>query len=336
MNISLVLTTINKVNKNINILSKQSKLKKWDLVIIGDKKTPKEFNLNYGNYLNIESQLRTGFKFASICPLNSYARKNIGYLQAIKNDSDVIIETDDDNIPKKDFFKKIKLTHEAPIIKNKGWINIYEVFTKKKINIWPRGLPLDYANNKILKLSNKKFKKEFFLQQGVCEGNPDVDAIYRLLNKNINIKFKNNFKVNLSNSYSPFNSQNTIWFKKIFPLLYLPVTCTMRSTDIVRSLVCLKILKNDDKDILFYGTTMYQKRNHHNLDHDFKDEIYIYLNSKKILDVLKNLKLKKGENNYLENLMICYKSMVKKGFFHKLEIKYLNAWIYDVQKLFNN
>lgn len=336
MNISLVLTTINNINKNINTLSKQSKLKKWDLLIIGDKKTPKKFKLKYGKYLNIESQLRTGLKFASICPLNSYARKNIGYLQAIKNNSDVIIETDDDNIPKKDFFKKIKLTHEAPIIKNKGWINIYEVFTKKKMNIWPRGLPLDYANNKILKLSNKKFKKEFFLQQGVCEGNPDVDAIYRLLNKNIDIKFKNNFKVNLSNSYSPFNSQNTIWFKKIFPLLYLPVTCTMRSTDIVRSLVCLKILKNDDKDILFYGTTMYQKRNYHNLDHDFKDEIYIYLNSKKILDVLTNLKLKKGENNYLENLMICYKSMIKKGFFDKLEIKYLNAWIYDVQKLFNN
>ena len=133
MNISLVLTTINKVNKNINTLSKQSKLKKWDLLIIGDKKTPKNFKLNYGKYLNIESQLRTGLKFASICPLNSYARKNIGYLQAIKNNSDVIIETDDDNIPKKDFFKKIKLTHEAPIIKNKGWINIYEVFTKKKM-----------------------------------------------------------------------------------------------------------------------------------------------------------------------------------------------------------
>ena len=132
MNISLVLTTINNINKNINTLSKQSKLKKWDLLIIGDKKTPKNFKLNYGKYLNIESQLRTGLKFASICPLNSYARKNIGYLQAIKNNSDVIIETDDDNIPKKDFFKKIKLTHEAPIIKNKGWINIYEVFTKKK------------------------------------------------------------------------------------------------------------------------------------------------------------------------------------------------------------
>lgn len=206
---------------------------------------------------------------------------------------------------------------------------------KKKINIWPRGLPLDYVSNNKIKLSNKKFEREFFLQQGVCEGNPDVDAIYRLLNKNINIKFKNNFKVNLSNSCSPFNSQNTIWFKKIFPLLYLPVTCSMRSTDIVRSLICLKILKNDKKNILFYGTTMYQKRNYHNLENDFKDEIYIYLNSKKILDALKNLNLKKGHKNYLENLLICYKALIKKGLFDIKEIKYLNAWIFDVQKNIN-
>lgn len=41
MNISIVLTIINKVNKNINILSKQSKLKKCDLVIEGDKKLQK-------------------------------------------------------------------------------------------------------------------------------------------------------------------------------------------------------------------------------------------------------------------------------------------------------
>lgn len=132
MNISLVITTINKVNKNIYNLSNQSKLKKWDLIIVGDKKSPKEFKLNYGDYLNIKTQIKLGYKFSTICPFNSYARKNIGYLQAIKNNSDVIVETDDDNLPKKNFFKTIKLTHNAPIIKNKGWINIYEIFTKKK------------------------------------------------------------------------------------------------------------------------------------------------------------------------------------------------------------
>ena len=35
--------------------------------------------------------------FAKICPENNYARKNIGYLYAIKNGAKLIFETDDDN-----------------------------------------------------------------------------------------------------------------------------------------------------------------------------------------------------------------------------------------------
>ena len=55
--------------------------------------------------------------------------------------------------------------------------------------------------------------------------------------------------------------------------MYLPVTCTMRSTDIIRSLITLRILQNDNKKILFFGTTMFQKRNVHNILKDFELEI---------------------------------------------------------------
>ena len=260
MKTALVITTINKPNKNINSFSSNSKKKKWDLIIIGDKKSPSDFKIPYGQYLSIKDQLKLNLRFAKICPTNTYGRKNIGYLLAIR-DNNIIIETDDDNFPKKSFFSNKKTSHQTKKIMNSGWINIYDLFLTKKEFIWPRGIPLDELENKI-KIDKKKISKNFLLQQGVCENNPDVDAIYRLINEKINVKFKNN-KINLGKSISTFNSQNTIWFKKIFPLLYLPVTCTMRSTDIVRSLVCLKILKNDDKDILFYGTTMYQKRNYH-------------------------------------------------------------------------
>ena len=120
----------------------------------------------------------------------------------------------------------------------------------------------------------------------MCDINPDVDAIYRLINEKINIKFKNIFFVSLGRAYSPFDSQNTIWIKEIFPVLYLPVSCSMRATDIIRGLVAMKILQNDNKKALFYGTTVFQKRNEHNLFKDFEDEIPIYLNSKKIIEVL--------------------------------------------------
>jgi hypothetical protein len=164
----------------------------------------------------------------------------------------------------------------------------------------------------------------------VCDGNPDVYAIYRLLNKKINISFKN-FKVGLGNALSTFNSQNTIWFKPIFPLLYLPVTCSMRCTDIWRSLVALKILNHNNNKILFFGSTMFQKRNFHNLNNDFREEVPMYLNNKNFFNSLNNLKLIKGD--YLSNLLICYKSLIKNGYFQKEELIYLKAWIYDIKKI---
>jgi len=333
MKTSLVITTINKPNNNIRLFSKNSKKNKWDFIVIGDKKTPKNFKIKYGSYFNLNSQKKLSYEFAKKCPINSYARKNIGYLLSIKNKSDVIVETDDDNHPKKNFFEKKILTHSVKEIKNKSWVNIYDLFTKNKKKIWPRGLPLDYIDKNKIKLNQKKTQK-FYLQQGVCENNPDVDAIYRLINNKINIKFKNNYFVSLGKSLSPFNSQNTIWFKKIFPLMYLPVTCTMRSSDILRSLICLKILMNDKKKILFFGTTMAQNRNQHNLYKDFEDEIDLYLNNKKIINSILNVNLKIGEKNYLSNILECYKILIKKNFIHQNELKYLRAWMSDMKRLY--
>lgn len=332
MNNSIVITTINKPNNNIKLFSKKSKKKNWSLIIIGDKKTPKSFKLNYGNYFDLKNQKKLKFQFAKLCPENCYARKNIGYLIAAAENCRFIVETDDDNVPKKNFFHKITLSHNVKIIKNKSWVNIYDLFLRNKKLVWPRGLPLDeIGRNKII-ISKKKYKKQFYLQQGVCEENPDVDAIYRLINKNINIKFKN-LKINLGNSISTFNSQNTIWHKSIIPLMYLPVTCTMRSTDIWRSIIALKIMRVNKMDILFFGTTMYQKRNIHDLINDFNDEIPIYKNNKIIFSILQKIKLKKGHKFFLENMRICYIELIKNKIFEKKELKYLNAWIKDCKKI---
>ena len=65
--------------------------------------------------------------------------------------------------------------------------------------------------------------------------------------------------MSLGKAYSPFNSQNTIWFKEIFPLLYLPVSCSMRATDIIRGLVAREYYKMIIK-ALFYGTTVFSKK----------------------------------------------------------------------------
>lgn len=333
MKVSLVITTINSPNKNVKKFDKNCKKKDWSFIVVGDKKTPKNFKLSHGNFFSITDQKVLGYNFSKKCPENSYARKNIGYLIAFDKNPEVIVETDDDNYPYDSFFEDKQLKHNAKIINDKKkWVNIYNAFFKKKLNCWPRGLPLNEILNDKINFGPLK-NDNFYLQQGVCEGNPDVDAIFRLLNKKINISFKKKLKINVKKSLVTLNSQNTIWFKKIFPLLYLPVTCTMRCTDIWRGLIAQRILQNDKKDILFFGTTMKQFRNNHNLLNDFKEEIPMYLENKNIFNLLEKLKLKKGTKNYDINLLKCYNHLIKNKIFSSRELIFLKAWIADIKKL---
>lgn len=333
-NITLVLTTINKASRNILNIEKECKKKNWEFQIVGDYKTPKKFKLVYGKFCSFSDQKKLKFSYSKRTPKNNYARKNIGYLLSIKNKAEIIIETDDDNYPLKKFFKNRELIKKFLLVKNNGWINIYDIFKNDKSLIWPRGLPLNEITNK------KKFnfiskKEKCYIQQGLCNSNPDVDAIYRLINNNINIKFKDNLNIGISKkSISVFNSQNTTWFKEAFPLLYLPSYCSMRATDIWRSLVAQRILFNDNKSILFHSSNVYQKRNPHILMKDFKDEIPVYLDTNNIHKILNSIKLKTGSKHYLNNLLKCYQTLCKKSFFPNKEMILVNAWKKDLDKIF--
>ena len=331
MKTSLVITTINKPNKNIKELINLCKKNKSKFIVIGDKKTPKNFKISYGFFYNILNQKKLDFKFSKICPHNSYARKNIGYLVSIKDKDNIetIIETDDDNYPKNNFFNFLSPIHNVEEVEQKNWVNIYKKFIEKNSEIWPRGLPLDKINH-LPKFKKKKVTKKFYLKQGVCEGNPDVDAIYRLINDKIDIRFKNDYKFSLGKAFSPINSQNTIWSKKIFPLMYLPVTCTMRATDIWRGIIALNIILNDNLGVLIFGTTMKQNRNIHNLKNDLNEEIPLFKDVHNAFLILKKLKLKKGPENYSKNLLKSYEALIKNKIFDRLELKYLNAWIEDI------
>ena len=117
--------------------------------------------------------------------------------------------------------------------------------------------------------------------------------------------------------------------------MYLPVTCTMRCTDIWRSLIALQIMKINKFEILFFGTSMYQIRNKHDLNKDFEDEVPAYLYNKKIIDILEKVKLKKGKQNFLYNLKKSYQELVKYKIFEPKEKKYLDAWINDCKKVMN-
>jgi hypothetical protein len=332
--ISLVITSINKPNQVIKKYYSLSKNNKINFIIIGDKKTP-EYPSKYKFY-NLKSQKNFKFTLNKSLPINSYSRKNIGYLVAMQNDSKIILETDDDNFPKSTFFHNLELQKKLRLLSGPKWINIFKIFQKKKKDsIWPRGFPLDEINTiHKIKVTDQLITSP--IQQRLCDGNPDVDAIFRLTKKNKFHTFdKKNFALN-NKSICPFNSQNTVWHEQCFPLMYLPSYCTMRATDIWRGFIALRILRNYNWNLSFLKSTVIQNRNVHDLLDDFNLEYPVYKNTKILNDILYNLKLNNKKDYMLINFFKCYNQLVKEKVLEKKELDLVYKWISDISKFYPN
>jgi hypothetical protein len=301
-------------------------------IVIGDTKSPAAFQLDGCDFWSIDRQRSLPFELATITPTRHYSRKNIGYLVAIKNGAEELVETDDDNIPRAEFWNTKHRDVKAHIFEQKGWVNVYHYFTKNKI--WPRGFPLEELQNKQPELSHLSEKLVTCpIQQGLADKNPDVDAVYRLTYP-LPLDFEVNAKLALGkNAWSPFNSQNTYWFKEAFTLMYLPSFCSFRMTDIWRSYVAQRIAWECGWSIFYHEPTVWQERNDHNLMKDFEDEIPGYSNNLKICKELQSLALKPGKENIGENLITCYQKLIDINVIGKEEMPLLKAWINDLKKL---
>jgi hypothetical protein len=335
MNFASVVTTINYPTQSLIDLYKKTKDFNTKLYIIGDKKTPKDFKLGDSNYISLDTQLNSNFTLAKILPVGHYSRKNLGYLECIKDGYDCIYETDDDNAPF-DNWQVSVLNRKSKVYSNSmnKWLNVYTLFTDEKI--WPRGLPLNVISEDFQSpyfLTNRN--KDYPIQQGLANIAPDVDAIWRLIfNKTFNFQ-KNDFISVEKNFWCPFNSQNTWWFKSAFILMYLPSYCSFRMTDIWRSFIAQRCLWEIDSEVLFFGADVYQERNIHDLMRDFSDEIPGYLLNDKICSLLANLDLKKGIEHLDFNLIKCYEELIKNEIFDKDEINLLKCWISDYKEITN-
>ncbi len=326
--IHLVITTINAPTRPVIELAAGATKNGWHLVIIGDRKSPPSFQLEGADYYDLERQFASKFKFARAVPTGHYARKNIGYLVAIANDAEAIVETDDDNFPLANFWDERPLAQDVPTLDEAGWVNIYRYFSDQPI--WPRGLPLDEIHQSIVKRELlTTCLTDCPIHQGLANSNPDVDAIYRLAFP-LPVDFnENGAVVTRGNAWCPFNSQNTKWFPESYPLLYLPFHCSFRMTDIWRSFVVQRILYGNGKGILFHDASVSQDRNEHDLMKDFADEVVGYMHNREIRKRLMDLQLGDRPETMSDDLEACYELLIGMDLIGAEERKLLAAWRYD-------
>jgi hypothetical protein len=321
---ALVITSISAPNHVLRACAEGCQTHGIDFIVIGDRKSPADFRLDGCDYWSIARQLASGPELARLLPEGHYSRKNLGYLIAMERGAEVIIETDDDNLPLEGFWAKRCRVHEARRISAAGWVNPYSYFTDEKI--WPRGFPLDEIKNSP-PLAEAAASALAPIQQGLTDGNPDVDAIYRLT-RPLPLTFRKELPLAIAaGAKAPFNSQNTSWFKEAFPLLYLPSTCSFRMTDIWRSFVAMRICAANGWDILFNSATVFQERNPHDLMTDFRDEISGYLGNTDICRKLDSLTIESGVDRIPAGMVQCYEAFINKGMIDKEELALLNLWL---------
>ncbi|CAN5375965.1 hypothetical protein BH11BAC1_BH11BAC1_14310 [soil metagenome] len=326
-NTALIITSISLPNKAMKAFAAGCHEKGIEFYVIGDTKSPKDFHLDNCRFAGIEEQREMPFKLAKLLPERHYGRKNLGYLLA-KN-KEVIIETDDDNFPRVEFWQKDFDFSSVRFINEKGWVNAYRYFSED--NIWPRGLPLEaiQESGKRKTVQSSKDIPSFDsvkIFQGLADENPDVDAVYRMTLK-LPFDFEKKSPLLLGKGvWCPFNSQNTTWKKEAFPLMYLPSWCSFRMTDIWRSFIAQRIAWTCGWTVLFHSADVWQERNDHDLLKDFADEVPGYLNNFRMCKMLDELELKDGTQNICDNLIRCYQLMVDNNWIGKEEMAMVHAW----------
>ena len=104
-------------------------------------------------------------------------------------------------------------------------------------------------------------------------------------------------------------------------------------TDIWRSFVAQRCLWELGRELEFHRADVHQDRNAHDLLRDFGDENVGYLRNDDIRATLETLPLRAGAAHLAENLLACYRALVRLGVIASAELPLVDAWLADCRTL---
>lgn len=321
----VVITTINAPNKRVLEFIKLG----YRVLIVGDKKTPQEWGtfdkrIIYFDYANQERDFPD---LSALIGPNTYARKNLGYLYAIKNGANIIWETDDDTFPLGDLTDPLSSLNIVRHMTNRNEVwNPYTYFLPGH-KIWPRGFPLEKINasfesEKLPLVSNFS---DVDILQTLVNNEPDVDAIYRLTVNSDPVTFPLKLgAVEINQGIAPGNTQSTFWLTRTsFESIYFPTTVNNRFADILKM-----YLAQVNNNLLYSGFLVEQFRNPHNYMIDFNDEVEMY----RSLAILCEFILKQEFGTKLETL---YANLVDLGICKPSEVQVVKLFSKEINATLN-
>ena len=298
----IVLTTNKNPTYHINLLLKVPE--PWKIVVVENGKILnsnwEQYNSSKLIYLSIENQNSLCYQTTNYILIDSYSRKNIGYLYAIQHGAVEIFDTDDDFIYYKFDFLINNYTEWRLYYANNNsqMVNPYEFFGRPEI--WPRGFRFGDTNKNNIKnyfsaMENQVISKPL-IYQGV-NNNYDLDSIFLSTRGNIYNKRDNNDKyINPHNinplfyipgNFVPINSKDTKILYEIFPALALPTTVSKRVSDIWRGYLMQRYAWGYNGVVFYIKNDGIYDGNIDNISELFNDEKDLYFKLDSLLNILK-------------------------------------------------
>ncbi|XP_009368034.2 probable glycosyltransferase STELLO1 [Pyrus x bretschneideri] len=325
-------------------LRKLVRVKGWQVLAIGNSRTPVDWSLKGVIYLSMDDQAKLEFRVLDYLPYESYVRKSVGYLFAIQHGAKLIYDADDrgdvaDGDLGKHFDLKLsnvdvmqerilQYPNENP---NRTVVNPYIHFGQR--SIWPRGLPLENVGE----VAHEGYYSEVFggmqyIQQGISNGLPDVDSVFyftrRSGSEELDIRFDEHApKVSLPQGIMvPLNSFNTLFHSNAFWALMLPVSVSTMASDVLRGYWAQRILWEIGGHVVVYPPTIYR---YDKIEaYPFTEEKDLHVNVGRLIKFL--VTWRSSKIRLFDKILELSYLMAKEGFWTEKEVKFTAAWLQDL------
>ena len=273
----IVTTTINPPTKAIK---KFDAMPDWDIVVIGDLKTPEDYSLENGIYVSPEEQEKYDKELSDAIGWNCIQRRNFGLLWAHDMGADIVAVIDDDNIPYDDWGQNLMVGKEVKVNYYENSLPAFDpIGATNEKHIWHRGYPLQLISRRDYSKVSKKIVHAD-VQADFWNGDPDIDAICRMEHAP-ECNFDPSCFPIANNKVAPFNSQNT-FLKASLLKDYFLFPHVGRMDDIWASYY----VQAKGAQVVFGKASVYQERNEHDLVRDMRQEYLGYENNLKIVTEL--------------------------------------------------
>jgi len=339
MKLVIVSTTIHgdKGYRDWDTLAHKSTFPDVHFVIAGDFHSPPFDASNFQcslEYLSADDQ--KSYACSESIGWKKWARRNIALLRAMELQPDYILVIDDDNRPHENYFddwhRILTNTTNKEIVCDSDIINPWHNYLRTgdtKIKFYPRGFPIvfrDQEYDTLIKDTLPISPDSIGLYQGISLGDPDIDAMTRIVYSEPtplnNISEKNYC---LQNVWSPYNSQNTLFSKKLFPLAFTWPSAG-RYEDIYASLVWQQFLFNNNMHVHIGDALNYQIRGKRDDIRDLSLEVEGYLHVHDVWDDIIKIKAE-SPIGFINEMIKSNNPIISR------EKIFLKSYLHDLQKI---